>query len=283
MPVQKHYRVKMFARNNLRLFGHLMLLLLLLAGCARLPTGVPIPAEEQEFVSSSFRQWRSEQLACPSELDAAATVTFRAWFQSGILSGFVQAMEPAHLRFVGLNPLGQPMLVLVTDGQSFRYVSVPEERSYEGSVQARAFARYAPEGLQPEHLFFWLTGRPAPELSEVGSVLRDEATAAYWLELAGEGRLRHRVLFSPRLEMVYRHQVVDERWNILAEVRYDDFQEIAGLADVICRWPGRLTVETREHSGRMIIELNDWLPDPRLHETDFQFQPPVGYERIMVQ
>jgi hypothetical protein len=274
----------MSGRNVLLILSLVFTLLLLLAGCAlRLPAGLPISQAEQDVVEAAFRQWQAEQPGCPSQLDAVASVTFRAWIQSGTLSGFVQAAEPSYLKFIALNPLGQPMLVLVTDGQWFRFISVAEAVTYEGPVQAEAFARYAPEGVNPEHAFVWLTGRLAPEIDRVIAITRDETAAAYWIDLAGEERVRHRILFDPQLGVLHRHQVVDRRHNVLVDVRYHDFQDIAaGSEGILCRWPAMITVETREHRGRMIIALSDWL-FPQLGESDFQFETPSGYERIIVQ
>jgi outer membrane lipoprotein-sorting protein len=273
----------MSVRNILPILRLGFALLLLLTGCAaRLPVGLPISQTEQDAVEAGFRHWQAGQPECPAQMDAAAVVTFRAWIQSGTLNGFVQAAEPSHLKFIALNPLGQPMLVLVTDGQWFRFVNVAEAAAYDGPVQAEAFSRYAPEGVNPEHAFVWLTGRLAPEVEEVIAVTREETAAAYWLDLAGEGRLRHRVLFDPRLAVLHRHQVVDRRDNVLLDVRYEDFQNIGAPGDALCRWPARITVETRRHRGRMIINLSDWL-FPVLDQSDFSFEPPPGYQRILVQ
>jgi hypothetical protein len=262
----------------------LTLALLLLAGCAaRLPVGVAIAPAEQEAVTASYRQWQEEQRECPSSLDGAVTLTLRAWPRSGTLSGFVQAREPALLRFVALNPLGQPMMMLVTDGEWFRLVSVPEATSYEGSVEAAAFEKYAPEGMRAGHAFFWLTGRVPPEISQIDAVTREERATAYWLELAGEDRLRHRILYDPRLEVLHRHQVVDEWRSVLVDVGYADFQSIPGTGENNCLLPGTITVETRRQRGRMIIELNDWLIAPRLQPADFYLEAPPGFERILVQ
>lgn len=258
-------------------------MLLLLSGCARVPVTVPLLPAEQEAVEISYREWQKEQIRCPSALDAAVTVTLRAWPRSGTLSGFVQALEPALLKFIALNPLDQPMLMLATDGRWFRLISVSESASYEGSVGAEAFEKYAPEGARPMHAFFWLTGRMPPEVSRIIAVSREEGAGLYRLDLAGEERLRHRILYDPRLKVLHRHQVVDERQNVLVDVRYADYQDIPGEWQASCLLPGTITMETRRQRGRMIIELSDLLAAPQLAPDDFHLVPPAAYERILVQ
>jgi hypothetical protein len=260
-------------------------LLILGASCARLPPGIGIPADERDAAAASFREWREAQSECSCCFDAAATVTFKSWIQSGTLSGFVQAMEPAQLKLVALNPFGQPLLMLVTDGRDFQLVSVPENKMYEGSVRARAFEKYAPAGARPEHAFFWLTGRLPPEEFQIVRVARDEAAAGYWLDLVGteEDGVRHRILFAPQQGVIHRHLVLDGREQALVDVRYEDFAPAARPgSDTVCRWPGRIAVTTREHRGQLIVSLSDWLP-ASFAGDDFRLELPAGYERIKVQ
>jgi outer membrane lipoprotein-sorting protein len=270
-------------RNILHYCNLLIIIFLLLAGCAgRPPIGLPVQQAEQEAIEAVFRQWREEQFSCPSQLDAITSVTFKAWIHSGTLSGFVQAAEPSMLKFTALNPLDQPMLVLATNGMWFQFASIPDKVAYEGPVQAEAFARYAPAGIDPEHSYYWLTGRLSPDLGTITTVTREEGAAGYWLDLTGEGKLRHRLLFDPRLGVVHRHLVVDRRDRVQVEVQYEDFQNVFSTENATCRWPAKINVETREHRGRLVFALGDWL-FPQLNENDFRFEPPPGYDLIPVK
>ncbi|MDA8163969.1 MAG: hypothetical protein M0017_02895 [Desulfobacteraceae bacterium] len=266
-------------RNPFRTLA--LLTLILLAACARMPAGVGIPAAEQEKAAASFREWLAAQSACPCCFDAAATVTFKSWIQSGTLTGFAQAKEPAHLKLVALNPFGQPEVMLVTDGRDFQLVSVPESKVYEGSVRAKAFAKYAPAGVRPEHAFFWLTGKMPPGEWRIVRAARDEKAAGYWLDLVGQDpELRHRVLFSPHEGVIRRHLVLDDRERPLVDVRYEEFAP--ALKSGSCKWPGRIIVETRAHRGQLIISLSDWLTAP-LADKDFRLELPSGFERRHVE
>lgn len=242
-----------------------------------------MPGSERAAVIASFHHWLAVQRQCPCCLDAAATVTFKSWIQSGSLSGFVQAMRPAYLKLVALNPLDQPLLVLVTDGRSFQLASVLQGRVYTGSVRAQAFQKYAPDGARPGEAFFWLTGRLPPRKLRIVRIAGDQQGGGYWLDLAGEktGR-RHRILFSPQQGVIRRHLVLDRRNNVLVDVRYGEFIPAAGAADTECRWPSRIVVTTSKHRGRLIISLSDWRP-ASFGKRDFRLQPPPGYEHISVQ
>jgi hypothetical protein len=192
-------------------------------------------------------------------------------------------MEPAFLKFVALNPFGQPMLMLVTDGRVFQLVSVPEAKLYEGGVEAQAFKKYGPAGARPEHAFFWLSGRLPPEEFRILRVARDEEAAGYWLDLVGEEPgLRHRIFFEPGEKALARHLVLDPRDKLLVDVRYEELAPTAETGSHFCRWPGRIVVETAEHRGQLVISLNDWLDAP-LEQDDFRLELPAGYERIGVR
>ncbi len=255
----------------------LLFLLVAAAGCARLPATVDIPARERVAVMARFQDMVAGQMACPCCIDAEATVSFLSIWQKGSLSGYLQAMTPSFVKFVGLNPFGQPLAVFVTDGAFFRFVSVPESREYSGKVAGTTYARYAPEGFLPEHGFYWLIGRLYPGEMKIVEVRHDEEKIGYWFSIKYGNGTTSMVLFDDKEGVLRRHIVLDADEKRIFNVLYDDYT--SGK----CPMPGKVTVTSLIHNSTMELRLQGWLPDASFTGEDFHYEAPPSFERVVVE
>ncbi|MBU2539077.1 MAG: DUF4292 domain-containing protein [Proteobacteria bacterium] len=277
-------------RSCLRaLLGGLVVFLLLGSGCATLPVTRPLAELHQQEVVALFHETMARQLDCSCCLDAQVRLSLKSLMHSGTISGFVQAKAPSFLKFTGLNPLGQPLMFLVTDGTFFRYIAVPEGKGYEGLVTAAAFKKYAPQGFDPRHGFYWLSGRLAPERLRIFSVAEDPEGHGVWLELAYVTEvsevepLRRHVLFDPDQQVLRRHLVADSDGQILVDVRYDDYgQAPEGVPDN-CRLPGLISIHVNHNGALMELTLGDWLLDVSFNAEDFRVELPSGFKLVPVE
>lgn len=273
----------------LALVGVIALSLLLTGGCATVPATRPLAEMQQQQAVALFRETMARQQDCPCCIDAQVRLSLKSLVQNGTISGFVQAKAPAYLKFTGLNPLGQPMMFLATDGTFFRYVAVPESKGYEGLVTAAAFKKYAPQGFDPAHGFYWLAGRLAPEKLRIFSVSEDPEGQGLWLELAygadtSEGKpLRRHVLFDPAQQVILRHLVADPDGRIMVDVRYDDYTQASEGGSANCRMPGLITIHANHNGAIMELALGDWLLDASFNAGDFQVEMPSGFTLIPVE
>ena len=259
--------------------------LLLLAGCAVRPPVTGISEQERERVEKAFLEMLAEQQYCNCCIDATAQVSFKSWLQSGTIEGYLQAMSPSYLKFVGTNPLGQPLLILATDGDRFQYAIVPEAKLYTGNVRAKAFNKYAPEGFNPKNFFYWLTGRFSPQAVAIESVAKDKEGLGYWLQVAtlGDEPSRSLVLFDAQDKLITRHILQNNRGENLMDVKYGAYQVVSPQTGNMCAVPGEITVSSSAHRGSIHILLNDWLEGSAFSSSDFDVQVPAGFERIEVQ
>ncbi|HIJ91487.1 MAG: hypothetical protein OEV89_12525 [Desulfobulbaceae bacterium] len=272
------------------LLGGVAVFLLFCGGCATLPSTRPLADLQQQQVVALFRETMAHQLDCPCCLDAQVRLSLKSLVQTGSISGFVQAKAPSSLKFTGLNPLGQPLMFLTTDGTFFRYVSVLEGKGYEGLVTAAAFKKYAPPGFDPAHSFFWLTGRLAPEKLRFFSVAEDPEGQGVWLELAydagaspEEKVLRRHVLFDPVRQVILRHLVADPDGRIMVDVRYDDYAPASEGVPDNCRLPGVIRIHANNNGALMELTLGDWLYDASFGAGDFRVELPPGFELVPVE
>lgn len=273
-----------------RIFPRSLLLTLVLlpwlaGGCATVPATVAIGDQEGQRVGRLFLETLAAQRCCPRGLDAQVRVNLRSIWQNGSLQGFVQGMAPSYLKFVGVNPLGQPMLILGSDGESFRAVVAPEAKWYEGAVETDAFRKYAPAGFDPARGFFWLIGRLAPDNLTIEAVEQDAEGGGQWLTARYSGeQVRQQVLFDPHTRLVRRHLVLGADGKPVVDVSYDAYQQVAAGQPEVCRLPGMIRVESSAHAGAsMEILLGDWLTETTFTPLDFVVPVPPDFVRVPVQ
>lgn len=257
---------------------------LVLTGCAAKGPVMPaLGGDEEQRVRQEAAALLLPAEACGKCLDVEAQVVVQSLWQSGTLNGYLLARAPGAFKFVGLSPLGQPLLVLATDGTSFRFVSVAAATVYEGTTAGAAFRRHAPVGMNPQDAVFWLVGR-LPRDSRIGAVEPDEA-GGYWLTLANGAEGSHRVLFDPAQGVARRAVLLDPAGQPRFEVRYDDYQPVAAMGGGEgCRLPGTVTINSSQQRGaEMTVRFSNWLLGVACSDTDFTVPVPPGFVQERVE
>ena len=244
-----------------------------------LPGTEEISARDRERLILAFRETVALQRQCSCCIDAQATVSFSSVWQKGTLSGYLQAMTPSYLKFIAVNPLGQAMVIFVTDGDSFRFVPVPQEKQYEGKVSGTTYAKYAPPGFLPQHGFYWLIGRLYPGRIQILDVARDrEQQHGYWFTISYGNGTRSLVLFDEDKHVLRRHIVINNKDEKIFDVLYDEYTH-----DTICPLPGKVTVTALIHNSTMEIHLADWMDSPSFSREYFIYDAPPSFDRVPVQ
>jgi outer membrane lipoprotein-sorting protein len=276
-------------------------------GCARsILQTVPAAGDEIGEATTAFSRYQEMyqgHCGCCLDAEANAAVSVSGWFSNhtGKLSGYLQAMAPGYIKFVALNPLGQPVYILVTDGSEFKSLNVLERKAYLGSVYSETFKKFSPPGFEPEHSFYWLTGRLEPEELQVKAVRRDRELPAYWLQVrhakSGNDSM---VLFDPRELLVLRHVLLDEKGELLVDVKYEAYQSEAGKeyrhseddqagenhtapGEGMCSVPGRIHVSSGSGAQDIEIALSSLLAGADFVPEDFSLEVPANFEHLFVK
>ncbi len=275
---------------------------LLFTGCAgKFIQTSPVSLQEEISISAAFLSMLANQQTCGCCLDAEVDVTIAvtSWLndRSVTMGGFLQAMEPSYVKFISVNPLGQPLFIFITDGTVFQNVQVPKSKVYEGNVRSAAFDKYMPAWFEPKHGFYWLAGRLKPGNFEIISIGRDTKKKGVWLQLQYEGSLyRNVILFDPQKSAILRHVLMDNQEKPHIDVQYADYlplideTENGGNKDVerknntedfvSCRLPGSIRIVSHDKSGQINLELHSFLPDSVFSEEDFTIDIPGGFKRL---
>ncbi len=250
--------------------------LFLLAGCVTMPNLHDISRQENREVRQRFKEMIAIQAKCHCCLDGAAHVSLKNLLYTGAISGYLQAMSPSYLKFVGVNPLGQPLAIFTTNGRQFRYVSTEETTVYSGEVDSETFSKYTPEGFAPTLSYYWLIGRLQPGPVQLTRVSRDEKKG-YWVELLYETGRKALVLFDPEALQIRRHIVLDDEGERILNILYDQYGP--GECDV----PRQITVTSLTLDSTMEIRLDDLLDNVSLSRQDFDYSPPASFKEVLVE
>jgi len=261
-----------------RLFFVVGLALALLAGgCASLPRQIPLAPDADTRARAAFRQLAAAQKACGRWADAEALVTFDSIWRSGSMSGYLQLLAPGFLRFVGINPLGQPLLILATDGRRFSSILPSEMRAYEGPVTTSTFQRYVQAGVAPEAGYYWMIGRLRPGEVTLLSVAGASGSSDVWVKFSyDDGAGPEMVRFDPVRLTIVSHRLLDDRDRVALEVDYDDYTAPP------CGLPGLVTIRGGSRKGTLALHLRDWRTTEPLTPQDFTVNIPTGFKRIKI-
>ena len=296
------------ARCLLTSFLLLLSLSAIIQGCAG-PVLRTYSATDREIASveiafARFLEITQETCSCCLDAEADAALAVSGWFSdhTGRLSGYLQAMEPGYLRFVAVNPLGQPLLILASDGKIFKYLDILHEKAYIGSVDSAPYRKFAPPGFEPGFSYYWLTGRMQPGEIQIAAVKRGEERDTFWLKINHSGSdTESMVLFAPEDMVILRHVLLDGRGKIFFDIRYTGYQLLertkkstaaggrsddhAGLdpAEGKCRVPAGVSVSSRKGAERIAIELRSFLSDVYFTAADFHIDIPANFEQLLVK
>ncbi|MEN8135243.1 MAG: hypothetical protein ABFS18_06865 [Thermodesulfobacteriota bacterium] len=252
-------------------------LVIFLSSCAGLPARLPHSGPESLLVRQSFKELVGRQRQCESSVDAEITITLDSRWYSGTMSGYLQAKAPAFLKLVGINPFGQPLVVLVSDGESFSYASLSESLSYDGRVDSDTFQRFVPTGFDPSTSFYPLTGKLAPGEMRILTTSSDQEGRGAWLELENiQDNIHSLVLFEPERQLIRQYLRLNEDGKVTLKIGYNDYYPGP------CSLPGLVTISSSDHAGELSIRLHDWQTDTPFSAADFALELPPVFKRVKV-
>jgi len=194
------------------------------------------------------------------------------------MDGYLQMLAPGFVKFVGVNPLGQPMVIIASDGATARYVLPGERKVYEGGLAADTVRRFLPEGFDLAQSYYCLTGRLRPGLVRIREVAGEPDGTGVWVEFQYDDAARRElVLFDPHRSILHRHLWLDAQGGVVFEVAYDSYQ--AGD----CPLPGLVSIRGDRRYGHLILRLGNWQPADALTGADFQITAPTDFTRITIK
>ncbi len=250
----------------------LLLCLVLVPACAtRLPPATPLTGRDEQPGREVLARFLAA--SCPGGLDADVTLAWQGYGNHRQVAAVLQAQTPGLVRLSVNDPLGRPLLLLVTDGRRFTLVDVPREQATVGPVDSSFWHQYMPAAVRGRDLFAWLTGRLPAGPVRVCSVLRSTENSDYWFVLDYDDGLRHRVRIDPERLLLRDHLLLDTRDRVVLDVMYTYGQDRAGK----CPLPASLEASGRDLSGTFSLAVDRVYSRKPVAATLFRLQLPSHF------
>ncbi|MCX5871481.1 MAG: hypothetical protein NTY00_12845 [Deltaproteobacteria bacterium] len=254
----------------------LILLVLFLNGCAGKPWTSPVAEDETALITRTFAEMQQRDASCSCCLDAKTTLSWDGPGEDRSVAGFLQLMLPASLKFVVLNPLGQPLYALVSDGQEFQSINTTLKQHMIGKISSLAAQYKIPESLLSENWGYWLTGRLQEKGVMIETIRRDGSGRGVWITMQypGDAALaKTHLLIRPETRQLLARVLVDHQGDTIATISYN---RRSGQDD--CAPVSSITITDLPYGSKLSIDFAEILTDRSFTAANFRLKVPADYD-----
>jgi len=254
----------------------LILLALLLNGCAGKPWTIPVSEDETALITRTFAEMQQRDASCSCCLDAKTTLSWDGPGENRSIAGFLQLMLPTSLKFVALNPRGQPLYALVSDGQEFQSINTTLRQHLIGKLSSLATKYQIPGALLSENWGYWLTGRLQEKGAIIEAIRRDGSDRGVWITMQypdGSALSKTHLLIRPKTRQLLARVLVDHQGDTIATISYYERQ---GQDD--CAPVGRITITDLPYGSKLRIDFAEILTDRSFAAANFRLKVPADYD-----
>lgn len=241
------------------------------------------PAPPQPLLTTAAPIWQRLTLRRKAyqSLKGLAQLRLRMTNGKGTIDNTVVVVEDFDaVRLEGIGPFGQPLFLLVSNGDRFSFFLPRERRVISGPSSTEHLAEHFGLSVAPKVLPYILLGDlPLLTLPEAGALRYQAQEQLYFWEGDGPYQARmYRIWFDPYHLLPARFELADLSGQTILHVTYEDFRRLEGFT-----LPYRITIVQPLADQRVIwhytdVELNTEI-SPRL----FRMRIPPGIERVEVQ
>jgi hypothetical protein len=251
----------------------IMLAVIFFAGCARKPWTDPLADSEAESVTQLVDSLVARDAGCGETLEGDLVLFYQNPFEKKALSGFLQFSMPSSFKFVMTNPIGQPVLAVAGDQNSFQAINILQRSYLAGSLRSFGLRNDIPSHFLKSEWGPWLTGRNLLSSQTITDIRKDRDSRGVWLtfENINKAGLHHLLLDTEK--EIFPVRILEEgSGRKVVEVTYTNWITVEG-----CRQPLEIHITGLDYGTNIHIALSDVsLTDER---KTFRLQPPPGYSR----
>ncbi|MBU4236458.1 MAG: hypothetical protein KKB91_06885 [Proteobacteria bacterium] len=254
----------------------LTLLVLLIQSCAGKPWTSPVADSETGLITQTFEEMQERDASCFSCLDAKTMLSWDTPGEDRSIVGFLQLMLPASVKFVILNPLGQPLYALVNNGQDFQSINTSLKQHIIGKIGSLATQNKIPKSLLSENWGYWLTGRLHEQGATIEAIHQDGSGRGVWITMRYQDEAslnKSHLLIQPATRQLLTRILVDRDGETIATISYDRRNEQNNCA------PGsRINISDLPYGSQLSIDFTEILTDRSFSAANFRLKVPADYE-----
>lgn len=248
-------------------------------GCARKPWREPLAAPQRDDVLQVLAELRKGEADRGTCIDSDVNIFFTSTVKNRAVSGYMQLAQPASVKFITANPLGQPLVAFVSDGRKVQFVNTFEKYYTDGDLAVFARLFDLPPAAYASDWGKWLTGR-LPAADRITDIRQDESQHGVWVSFAAPtGKEEHPVtehlLLDPEKRQMLGRVFTDVSGSIAARISYSDW--LPADADNRSRQPGKITISELDYGGRLELRFSSLQPMDPCTSKNFTLPRPPGY------
>lgn len=254
----------------------LTLLVLLIQGCAGKPWTSQVADSETALITQIFAEMQERDTSCFSCLDAKTTLSWDTPGEDRSIAGFLQLKLPTSIKFVVLNPLGQPLYALVNNGQDFQSINTSLKQHIIGKISSLATQNKIPESLLSENWGYWLTGRLHEQGATIEAIHQDGSGRGVWITMRYQDEAslnKSHLLIQPATRQLLARILVDRDGETIATIFYDRRNEKND-----CEPVNRITISDLPYGSQLSIDFTEILTDRSFSAANFRLKVPADYE-----
>jgi Domain of unknown function (DUF4292) len=257
--------------------------LLLCVGCQGILRPPPTQTAAAPLLTTAESFWQHLTLRRQTfqTLKGLAQAQFYAPTQNLAVDGVAVVWQHfAALRLEGLGSLGQPLFLLITDGQRFSYYAPQEARLVSGTASASNMERLFGLTLAPNALQYMLIGDiPLDPIPLGGKVVYVPKSELYmWEGQVPQQPGYYRVWFAASHRQAVRFEVEDILGRLVLRVQYENFRQLQNFT-----MPYRITVDQPLAEQQVIWRYSDVRVNAEVLPALFHMRVPAGVERVELQ
>ncbi len=250
-----------------------LLIAVCLSGCAYKPAGEKLDEEQLEaMVPILQKQLVQQQENCPASWDADLIASVQSSGDKQKFEGYLRVQEPSSIKFIVSNPLGQPIMVLTTNGDYFRLLNAAKKQFIRGSNLSYALHTDIPRQFVSGNWGLWLGGR-LPDISFNHLI---KSTEGLWIRHKTEDGV-HYYLWDTDNKRISRHLLLDKKEKILATINYN----YTDFVNKECQQPSAIDISDLPglpfSNSQIQMKLGQVKPAPAMNEKDMLLKAPQHY------
>lgn len=230
---------------------------LFFTGCAEKPWTDPLKTTQAEATAELIDSLAARDATCGKTLEGDLSLFLVTPLGNMALSGFLQFSLPSSYKFIVSNPLGQPLLAVAGNQESYQAINAPRKKYLEGSINSFGVRNKIPEPFLAGSWGEWLTGRNHLDSQAITDIRHDRNTRGIWITFQNKNShptVTEHLLLDPEEELIIARILENGEGKTVAHIDYANW-----MVRRRCRQPLNINITGLEYGSNIRIELSDIL------------------------
>lgn len=255
-------------------FCFLLFCLLVISGCAQRPWGVSLDDKEYEAGFELAKEMSVQNTQCVKAFNADLTLEYATPLGKRTFSGFLQYSPITNYKFVGSNPLGQPIIIIAGNQKKYQVINILESKYVAGGMTSFALRHKLPIHFLKGRWDDWLTGKNTIPTDYISDISNDKESRGIWITFEdnkGARNISH-LLIDPEKKIIVERVLETRQKKALATIKYDNY-----LTDEACSQPQQIDISGLEYGTTINLQFSETKLTSDIRS--YNLKVPQGYLR----